>query len=580
MIHSNKASAGIYIHIPFCRSKCDYCHFISFPLDESDEARYAEAVSRELRSAETNSFRATRERPDADSIYFGGGTPSLIPAEHIADMIAECRRVFHIADDCEISLEANPGTVLPEKAAIYRAAGVNRISVGAQSFSNAELRAVGRVHTAAEIFSSIDVLRAAGFENINLDLMLGLPEQTALSWRDTLAAAVNLPITHISVYMLDIDEASPFSARIEAGELSLPDDDLIADLYLETLEFLDSRGFAQYEISNFSRSGYECRHNLKYWRRVPVYGFGLGAHSFDGRFRYANVGELDAYCRQSPVDWCREVTESQAMEETFFLGLRLTEGITFKVLSDECRVMSASDGVQSSECGVLSASDGVLSDECRVQSASDGVQSAECGVLSAECGVLSDECRVMSASDGVMSDECGVMSAECGYVSVAGGVQSGDVSGDVSGGLSVETGCVDLNQMDTDDFLKSREKSLNEFLSQGLIELIPDIHTQHSTLSTPSEALNTPNSSLSTPNSKLSTQHSALHTQHSALSTHHSSLITQYSTLSTPNSKLSTQHSALSTHHSALITQHSSLSIRLTRKGMLLSNEVLQLFVT
>ena len=273
--------------------------------------------------------------PPLDSIYFGGGTPGLIPAEHIADILDECRRVFPVSADCEITLETNPGTVSPEKAAAYRTAGVNRVSLGAQSFSDAELRAVGRTHSAAQIADSMAALSGAGFDNISLDLMLGLPGQNAESWRASILAAVSFPVRHISVYMLELDEPSPFPARTAGGKPFLPAEELIADLYAETVDFLGSRGLDQYEISNFAREGSASRHNMKYWLRIPVYGFGLGSHSFDGRFRFANVNEIEEYCRRvesgvSPVVRCSEMTEKQALEETFFLGLRLAKGIDLR----------------------------------------------------------------------------------------------------------------------------------------------------------------------------------------------------------------------------------------------------------
>jgi len=286
------------------------------------------------------------DMPAVDSIYLGGGTPSLIPAEHIADILDECRRVFPVAADCEITLETNPGTVSPEKASAYRAAGVNRVSLGAQSFSDAELQAVGRIHSAAQIADSLKILYGAGFDNISLDLILGLPEQTAESWRATLGAAVSFPIRHVSVYMLDLDEPSQLPALVAGGTEFLPDEDLVAGLYAETIDFLGSHGLDQYEISNFACDGSASRHNLKYWRRMPVYGFGLGSHSFDGRFRYANVSGIDEYCSRvesglSPDAWRSELTGTQALEETFFLGLRLTKGVDLRNVASDFKDAAA-----------------------------------------------------------------------------------------------------------------------------------------------------------------------------------------------------------------------------------------------
>ena len=340
-----ETAVGCYFHIPFCARKCDYCRFLSFPFDGKTEERYTNAVLTELRL-----FNARLQTiPPVDSIYFGGGTPGLVPAEHITGILGECRRVFPAAFDAEITLETNPGTVSPEKAAAYRAAGVNRVSLGAQSFSDAELRMVGRIHSAEQIADSLAVLSGAGFDEISIDLMLGLPKQTAESWRATLETAVSFPIRHISVYMLELDEQSQLLTRDTQGKPFIPGDDLVADLYAETIDFLGRRGVKQYEISNFARTGSASRHNLKYWRRIPVYGFGLGSHSFDGRFRYANVREIEDYCRRvesglSTLAWRSEVTEKQAIEETFFLGLRLTDGVDLRSAADGFDGFNGSNG--------------------------------------------------------------------------------------------------------------------------------------------------------------------------------------------------------------------------------------------
>jgi oxygen-independent coproporphyrinogen-3 oxidase len=281
---------------------------------------------------EMRRFSESRTVEEVDSIYFGGGTPSLIPSDHIEQLLEECRALFPISKDCEISLEANPGTISAGKAFAYRNAGINRISVGAQSFSNHELAVIGRVHNSGMIADSLSILRAQEFQNSNLDLILGLPEQTPKSWRCNLEALASLEIPHVSIYMLDLDETSSLMPLIANGSLSLPDEDLIADLYIETIDFLHSCGYEHYEISNFSHPKYACRHNLKYWNREPVQGFGLGSHSFDGCFRFSNCAEIGEYCRliesnQSPVIWKEEVTAEQALQESLFLGLRLSKGI-------------------------------------------------------------------------------------------------------------------------------------------------------------------------------------------------------------------------------------------------------------
>jgi oxygen-independent coproporphyrinogen III oxidase len=323
-------SLGIYLHIPFCRAKCSYCHFISAPYQKDLANQYKDAVIREIAECPAIS-------EEVNSIYIGGGTPSITPADHIAEILGECHRRFHIAADCEISMEANPGTISADKAAAYQSAGINRISIGAQSFVDTELMSVGRLHRPEMISESVNQLRDKGFANINLDLMLGLPEQTADSWMRSLNETAGLSVPHVSVYMLDLDERCPLQSQVADGSVVLPGEDLISDLYLETIRVFASRGYIQYEISNFAKPGYACRHNLKYWKREAYRGFGVGSHSFDLHSRYANCSEIrdyisaietgaDSIIRREPVD------QEQALQETLFLGLRLTEGIDMNLL--------------------------------------------------------------------------------------------------------------------------------------------------------------------------------------------------------------------------------------------------------
>ncbi len=340
-------NAGIYIHVPFCHSKCDYCSFVSRPWDDSLAERYWRAVVRELHEFAAGS---TREDGSVDTVYFGGGTPSLIPARQIASILETCRTLFRFSADAEISLEANPGTLEGDKLEIYRAIGVNRISLGAQSFSDDELLAIGRIHTAEQIRTSLELLRDRGFRNISLDLMLGLPGQTQAGWIRNLESAVSLAPSHISVYMLELDPKVPLYHSVKRGAVRIPDDDSLADWYLQTLELLDRRGYAQYEISNFAHAGCECRHNLKYWRREPVLAFGVAAHSHDGTARYANVANLAGYLQaveeaRSPREWREEINAGRGLEENLYLGLRLTQGIDW----DQIRQAYAPDLVKACE---------------------------------------------------------------------------------------------------------------------------------------------------------------------------------------------------------------------------------------
>jgi oxygen-independent coproporphyrinogen-3 oxidase len=322
-----QAQPGLYLHLPFCPSRCLYCHFNSVVYDAALEARYAAALLREV-----NRGAGAPEGAGAGSVYFGGGTPSLLPAGRIAALLDACRGRFRLSDDCEISLEANPGTLSEEKAALWRSSGVNRVSLGAQSFSDGELVAAGRAHTAAMTLEALALLRKSGFDNISLDLMLGLPQQTPRSWRRTLERAASSGVEHLSLYMLDLDEECLLGVMAREGKVTLPDGDETADLYAESVEYLRGCGFEQYEISNFSRPGRRSRHNLKYWRREPVLAFGAGACSFDGGRRRANASGLEDYCRRiesgrSPEVRSESVEGERALSETLFLSLRLTEGL-------------------------------------------------------------------------------------------------------------------------------------------------------------------------------------------------------------------------------------------------------------
>jgi oxygen-independent coproporphyrinogen-3 oxidase len=321
-------NAGIYLHIPFCRSKCRYCSFVSSAGHEEQTERYCRALIRELRALGGK----LDGKPAVDTIYFGGGTPSLLAAIQVEHVLAACRDVFEVASDNEISLEANPGTMDRDQLRAWREAGVNRVSLGAQSFSDLELAAIGRIHRAAEIQSAWERLRGSGLKNLNIDLMLGLPGQTSASWRETLEKAAALHPSHVSVYMLEMDPKVPLFQAVAGGLCTLPDDDAVAGWYGETIDFLESRGYRQYEISNFAIPGCECRHNLKYWRCQPVFAFGVAAHSFDGAARYANTAHLVEYLERvegggSPIHWHQHADDQRQMEERIFLGLRLRQGL-------------------------------------------------------------------------------------------------------------------------------------------------------------------------------------------------------------------------------------------------------------
>lgn len=370
---------GIYIQVPFCQTKCTYCNFHTGVASPAAYGPYARAVEREIRNWRALHAAAgldflTRQKPlDSqallapdnqstewlnDTIYLGGGTPSLFDPADLAPILDAVHAQFARpdetaysssarADSTEITLEADPETITPQKAAAWLAAGINRISLGAQSFHDTELKSAGRMHRRADICSAITCLRAAGFSNISLDLIAGLPHQTAASWRESLDAALRLCPEHISIYLFEIDEGSRLGRELLSGgsrysAAAVPDDDAMAESYEFACERLGRAGYEHYEISNWALPGFASRHNLKYWRREPYLGFGAGAHSFDGRRRWANSHDPAAYAAaieqgRLPVEQLEEVTPKQALEEELFLGLRQLEGIDLAAIAARYR---------------------------------------------------------------------------------------------------------------------------------------------------------------------------------------------------------------------------------------------------
>ncbi len=321
---------GIYIQVPFCQTKCTYCNFHTGVVSRDRYQPYAEAICREIVESATPFAQA------ADTVYFGGGTPSLLDPAAL-QQILETLRCTYKMDSVEATLEADPETITPEKASAWLASGFNRLSLGAQSFSDQELQSTGRMHRRADIFRAVQVARDAGFRDISIDLIAGLPHQTRETWDESLANLLRIGPEHVSIYMLEIDEGSRLGkeslaggGRYSAG--AIPSDDAIADFYEWACARLNAHGYEHYEISNWALPGRRSRHNLKYWRREPYIGFGAGAHSFDGSTRWANVHDSGRYAALveqgiSPREQIEAVTPSQAFEEEFFLGLRQLEGI-------------------------------------------------------------------------------------------------------------------------------------------------------------------------------------------------------------------------------------------------------------
>lgn len=314
---------GLYLHIPFCRSKCLYCDFCSFP--HASEARmqaYAEALGRELIA------RAEACRDDTvDTVYFGGGTPTCLPPEVLCGLLGTVLSHYNVAENAEITTECNPNTVTPEGLVRLRQGGFNRLSMGLQSAQAGELRALGRLHDFADFAQTFRAARAAGFANISADVMFGIPHQTAESFADTLEKLCALRPDHVSAYALTVEEGTPFGRR-GAAELDLPDEDEVRKMYLGMVDFLGRHGIAQYEISNFARAGYESRHNLKYWTLGEYLGFGPAAFSDFGGERFGNSRDLDGYLAGRDITAERErPTAKERENERVMLGLRLVRGL-------------------------------------------------------------------------------------------------------------------------------------------------------------------------------------------------------------------------------------------------------------
>ena len=322
--------AGIYLHIPFCVRKCAYCDFVSFAEGSVPET-YVTALL-----AEVELVARGGDYPAAfDTVFFGGGTPSLLSGDQMQRIMDSLVTHFSIRKDAEISMECNPGTVTPEKLAGYRNAGINRLSIGLQSTHDSLLREIGRIHTFAQFGETFRQARSAGFTNINVDLMHGLPNQTLAHYLKSLKTVCDLGVEHISAYSLILEEHTPLFDRVERGEVTPPDEDLVADMQDAGIDLLEQRGYHRYEISNFARDGYECRHNLNYWHNGEYLGFGIAAHAAVRQkrwTRFANVDTLDEYYRllsrnKRPLAETIHLTPRDEMFECVMLGLRLVRGV-------------------------------------------------------------------------------------------------------------------------------------------------------------------------------------------------------------------------------------------------------------
>lgn len=330
-------SAGLYIHIPFCVKKCIYCDFCSI-VDFDQIPRFVEALQREMQLATDCGLIF-------DSLYVGGGTPSVLAADDIGRIIGAARRQFEISPDAEITVEVNPGTLNYEKLAAYRRQGINRLNIGVQSFDDQNLEFLGRIHSGPQALETICWARRAGFDNIGLDLIYGLPGQGRGKWRADLERAVALAPEHLSCYMLTRESGTPLDREIKAGRIRLPTDHTLRQLFDVTIDFLTACGFHHYEISNFARRAADgrlpwmSRHNQKYWRLAAYLGLGPSAHSFSEPQRWSNCRDVQKYIRRieagcRPIAQQEKLTAEQLIMEAIFLGLRTTAGIDMTAFAD------------------------------------------------------------------------------------------------------------------------------------------------------------------------------------------------------------------------------------------------------
>ena len=353
MADKNKRPLGLYLHFPFCVRKCRYCDFLSFPSDEAGREIYLERLKEEIKAR-----GAVYQDYNIETLFIGGGTPSLMTGQQLTELLDTVRVSFHVSPVGEWTMECNPGTTDAETLRIYRNAGINRLSFGLQSMNDEELKYLGRIHTAKQFAENYQAARRVGFENINIDLMSALPGQTTASWLDTLNKAAAFEPEHLSAYSLIIEEETPFwdlygddrsgeadvdgiiangggGQQGKAAILTLPDEDSERQMYHLTKRILAEKGYERYEISNYARKGFECRHNLIYWQRKDYLGLGLGAASMVGNRRFSNVSDMTSYMH----DWsyCQEeiLDRKAQIEETMFLGLRCTAGVSDRMFTEK-----------------------------------------------------------------------------------------------------------------------------------------------------------------------------------------------------------------------------------------------------
>lgn len=360
---------GIYISVPFCRTKCSYCNFASDVFSKAVFEKYVARVCSDIANATlTAAEMGGYLESEVDSIYLGGGTPTVLDPEQLKRMFDAVRAEFSVMPEAEITVECAPGTLTPPVLESLLCCGVNRVSLGVQSFVDREAAAVGRLHKRATIHDDISRLRAVGIANINIDLIAGLPHQTAESWKESLSETIGPGAPHVSVYMLEVDEDSRLGRELIAGGTRyhahfVPDEEAVADFYEQACETLDAAGVKQYEISNFARAGSESRHNLKYWTRQPYFGFGVDAHSMlpstiqeSEAVRFSTSDSLDQYAAGAALHKT-VVSRPSSLEEMFFLGLRLNRGVDLGEVAGK----STPEALQNLHCVIAElVSDGLI----------------------------------------------------------------------------------------------------------------------------------------------------------------------------------------------------------------------------
>lgn len=321
---------GLYIHIPFCIKKCKYCDFNSFKLNVDEKRKYLNSLKREMEL-----YKVNLEDKSIDSVFVGGGTPSILNEEEIKILFQNIKNNFRIKDSAEITMECNPGTLTLNKLKTMKACGVNRLSIGLQAVQNNHLEYIGRVHTYEEFEKNYYQAKEVGFENINIDLMYALPNQSKEDWMESLEKVVKLNPTHISAYSLILEENTELFNMYQKHEFKLLDEDTDIEMYEYTINYLKSNGYNQYEISNYAQKGFECKHNILYWKCENYVGLGVSASGFLNEIRYNNLCELDKYeeiihSGKKPIEWEEKLSIKDEIEENIFLGLRMNEGIKFK----------------------------------------------------------------------------------------------------------------------------------------------------------------------------------------------------------------------------------------------------------